>query len=84
MEVWLSILIAGVLTAISIIITGYQITRSTQRAIIATERILDEISKATERIVEEMSRNMGRAIEAIHADIKHSQEKIERKMEEGR
>jgi gas vesicle protein len=90
MEIWLSILIAGVLTAVSIIITGCQITRSTQRAIKemsenitkATERILSEMSKATEKIAEEISRNMGRAIEAIHADIKHSQEKIEKKMEE--
>ena len=38
MEVWLSILIAGVLIAISIIITGYQITKS-------TERIVKEISR---------------------------------------
>jgi len=68
MEVWLSILIAGVLTAISIIITGYQITKS-------TERIVKEISR-------QISEHLGKTIEAIHADIKHSQEKIEKKMEE--
>jgi len=68
MEVWLSILIAGVLTAVSILITGYQITKS-------TEKIVKEISR-------EMSEHIGKAIEAIHADIKHTQEKIERRMEE--
>lgn len=64
MEVWLSILISGILTAMAIIMGGYQMTR------------------ATERIVREMSGYMGKAIEAIHADIKHGQEKIERRMEE--
>jgi len=68
MEVWLSILIAGVLTAVSILITGYQITKS-------TEKIVKEISR-------QMSEYIGKAIEAIHADIKHTQEKIERRMEE--
>ena len=40
-----------------------------------------QISKAAERMVKEMSENIGKAIEAIHADIKHSQEKLERKIE---
>ena len=64
MEVWLSLLISGILTAIAIVLGGYQ------------------ISRAAEKIVKEMSKDIGRAIEAIHADIKHSQEKIERKVEE--
>ena len=63
MEVWISVLISGVLTALAIIIGGY------------------EIAKAADKIVDEMSKNIGRAIEAIHADIKHSQEKLERKIE---
>ena len=67
MEVWLSLLLSGALTAIAIvvgaIIGGYQ------------------ISKAAERIAKEMSDHIGKAIEAIHADIKHSQEKLERRIE---
>ena len=63
MEVWLSLLISGILTAIAIvlgaIIGGYQLRRG-----------IEEIGKAIER-----------AVEAIHADIRHSQEKLERKME---
>ena len=61
MEVWISVLISGILTALAIIIGGYQIAR------------------AADKIVGEMSKNIGKAIEAIHADIKHSQEKLERK-----
>ena len=67
MEVWISVLISGILTALAIIIGGYQISK-------AAERIVREVAR-------EMSEHIGKAIEAIHADIKHSQEKLERKIE---
>ena len=59
MEVWLSLLISGILTAIAIVLGGYQLRKG----------------------IEEMGKAIERAVEAIHADIKHSQEKLERKME---
>lgn len=55
MEVWLSILVTGVLTALAIYSTG----------------------RAIERGVE-------KAIKTIHDDIKHSQAKLERKIEKRR
>jgi len=40
------------------------------------------MTKAIERIFEEMSKNIGETIEAIYVDIKHSEEKNKRKIEE--
>ena len=61
---------------ISIVYTWYESRKETRRLIL-------EMQRGMERAVLEMQRGMERAVEAIHADIKHSQEKIERRAQKG-
>ena len=67
MEVWISMIFLAISIVLGAIIGGYQISK-------AAERTVKEVAR-------EMSEHIGKAIEAIHVDIKHSQEKLERKIE---